>query len=682
MVDSWLRALEQAGQVISQPVVDEDAAAQARLRELFPDDALYGDSGTGGVRTYTPEQQAENRRAFASFIFGPERGSIFGGEASRPERVVRDWIFSEQEFRTSSERFEQGSWRAGFGWGALGLAGVIPIAGDAAQVAGRLGRAAEAAGDVARAAETAGDVARAGDTASDVGRLSETAGGVARVAETAADVAPQVSETTDLSRVIGGGDVPAPITQSDADILNAMGSDPVLATSSQPPFVSSANLDEPLWESGQVASNAQDIFNVIERDAGVVLPESVKEEIFGRYGGSFIRIDPEYSRSAFERASELVSDIDNFAEWDRPYQVTGLSGTTEIVAPYSPTRGIAPDVEQGLTDKGIWYSNYTTDPENIASALRFRAQLFADAHNRIVVDNIFDNFARAGIDIRPGSGGLRYNVEDWGNAATAFNEFGVRPTIAVPGLVVQQVLDQGAIFNQYMTMSSRGALSPVTRINTDLASFGILPRVGPMGRPVYGYLTVSDEVMEQFVGSLSPVIRESLGYGRVMQIGVAEGYGDVHFVFGDATRQQSTFTWGDSLNRDVIGRPVADVSPGDVGLSAGSRLDTGPRGSGLRPDIGMETFIESQIIQPDLSDVTEIHVLDGIYARSGYIDNLREGMRALTGRDVDIYIREPAPIGYNPEGYAVMGYRSRLTYPGGRQVENPLRGDLPDWGQR
>lgn len=147
MVDSWLRALEQAGQVISQPVVDEDAAAQARVRELFPDDALYGDSGTGGVRTYTPEQQAANRRAFASFIFGPERESIFGGEASRPERLLRDWGLSEQEFRLSGERFGEGRVGAGFGWGALAIAGAIPIVGDAAQALGKLGRAAERAVD-------------------------------------------------------------------------------------------------------------------------------------------------------------------------------------------------------------------------------------------------------------------------------------------------------------------------------------------------------------------------------------------------------------------------------------------------------------------------------------------------------------------------------------------------------
>jgi hypothetical protein len=154
---------------------EEDVAAQERLRQRYPVTSLFGDSGTG--RDYridppTPEEQAANRAAFSSFIFGPERRSVLPGadEASRPERFIRDWGASEQEFRLSGQRFSEGNVRSGFGWGMLGLAGAIPFAGDIAQGVGKVVRGVGGAADVGRGAGEVADVARAAGEVSDVAR--------------------------------------------------------------------------------------------------------------------------------------------------------------------------------------------------------------------------------------------------------------------------------------------------------------------------------------------------------------------------------------------------------------------------------------------------------------------------------------------------------------------------------
>jgi hypothetical protein len=91
--------------------------------------------------------------------FGPERTSAFGGDASRPERTLRDWGLSEQEFRASGSAFDEGRPLAGLGWGALGLAGAVPFFGQAGR---GLVRGVGAVGDVARGAGAAADVGRGG----------------------------------------------------------------------------------------------------------------------------------------------------------------------------------------------------------------------------------------------------------------------------------------------------------------------------------------------------------------------------------------------------------------------------------------------------------------------------------------------------------------------------------------
>ena len=93
-------------------------------------------------------------------LFGPERKSWAPSEtpASRGERVLRDWGLSEQEFRLAGQRATEGRPGAALGWGALGVAGVIPLAGWAGRgVVKGVGAVANAA----RVADRATGVGRA-----------------------------------------------------------------------------------------------------------------------------------------------------------------------------------------------------------------------------------------------------------------------------------------------------------------------------------------------------------------------------------------------------------------------------------------------------------------------------------------------------------------------------------------
>jgi hypothetical protein len=138
--------------------------------ERYATDTMFPDSGSAGMRPIpTPEEQAANRAAIGQFgrdvLLGPERGSWIPGlgDASRLERFARDWGVSEQEFRLSAERFQEGRLGAGVGWGGLAIAAAVPVVGQAGRGLVKGGRA------VARAADKAGEVAtaaRATDAAS------------------------------------------------------------------------------------------------------------------------------------------------------------------------------------------------------------------------------------------------------------------------------------------------------------------------------------------------------------------------------------------------------------------------------------------------------------------------------------------------------------------------------------
>ena len=163
MVSFWRqRADESRRRRLARVAGVDDGDAQARLRSSFDGQSdLFAGSGSGRdfrVEPVTAEEQARRRAALGDFVFGPERGSVvpFVSDASRPERVLRDWVASEQEFRLAGERAAEGRFGAAAGWGALGLAGAVPFFGDAAQALGKAARASSRAADVAVSSKVVG----------------------------------------------------------------------------------------------------------------------------------------------------------------------------------------------------------------------------------------------------------------------------------------------------------------------------------------------------------------------------------------------------------------------------------------------------------------------------------------------------------------------------------------------
>jgi hypothetical protein len=106
----------------------------------------------------TAEEQARRREMLSQIAFGPERRSVrpWRNEASLPERVLRDWVASEQEFRLAAERAGESRFGSALGWGALGMAGVVPFYGDAAQALRKAGRIFSSSGDAARSTRVSG----------------------------------------------------------------------------------------------------------------------------------------------------------------------------------------------------------------------------------------------------------------------------------------------------------------------------------------------------------------------------------------------------------------------------------------------------------------------------------------------------------------------------------------------
>jgi len=80
-----------------------------------------------------PALEEQSRSLVDEILFGPERQSLVSSdvEASKGERLLRDWFGSEQEFKAAGQAASEGRAGAALGWGALALAGAVPVAGKA-----------------------------------------------------------------------------------------------------------------------------------------------------------------------------------------------------------------------------------------------------------------------------------------------------------------------------------------------------------------------------------------------------------------------------------------------------------------------------------------------------------------------------------------------------------------------
>jgi hypothetical protein len=155
---AWVQMFRDLSTKVRESGLDPDAPAQQPTynpgMERFGTESLYDERQTGQPQM-TPEAWAETRQWGGAILFGPERESVipFAGDASRGERFVRDWIGSEQEFRLAGQSASEGRLGAAAGWGALGVAGIVPVFGDAAQAISRGARAGrQVAGEAAQVA--------------------------------------------------------------------------------------------------------------------------------------------------------------------------------------------------------------------------------------------------------------------------------------------------------------------------------------------------------------------------------------------------------------------------------------------------------------------------------------------------------------------------------------------------
>ena len=121
--------------------------------------------------------------------------------------------------------------------------------------------------------------------------------------------------------------------------------------------------------------------------------------------------------------------------------------------------------------------------------------------------------------------------------------------IAFPKDLLEQLIKDGKFKTQFETKTSRGALHPSGRKQTDIAQFGYHPDTAPEMRPVYGYLTKGGVVDRSSLGSIKQ-------------------YGELQFILKRDTHSRSTYTTHDSLSTGLtpspMGVPSKDAS-GKVG---------------------------------------------------------------------------------------------------------------------
>jgi len=149
-----------------------DAAAAAEANRRIPVQNLFGEAAPPPTpiemfigRQEQAQRQAQNAPVWDMMLYGEQKESVLPGQqkAGKLESFIRTQA-GEDEFRIAGQRFSEGRPAAGAGWGLLGLAGLVPLAGDAAQLTAKGARAAtavNAAGDTARAAVGVGSVAEA-----------------------------------------------------------------------------------------------------------------------------------------------------------------------------------------------------------------------------------------------------------------------------------------------------------------------------------------------------------------------------------------------------------------------------------------------------------------------------------------------------------------------------------------
>jgi hypothetical protein len=134
-----------------------------------------------------------------------------------------------------------------------------------------------------------------------------------------------------------------------------------------------------------------------------------------------------------------------------------------------------------------------------------------------------------------------YKDEPWDDAARLQQSVDVldKADIAVsfPKELLEWLIHDGRFKTQFETNTSRGALFPQARVETDIAQFGYHPDTAPEMRPVFGYLT-SGGVMDK------------------KKFASIKIYGELQFVLKRDTHSRSTYATHDTLSSGVTPSPM------------------------------------------------------------------------------------------------------------------------------
>jgi len=563
----------------------------------------------------SPVQDATRSRAEAAADFAHD--VAYG--RSDWQRAGRAIVGSDQYEDASAGR-RAAAVVGGVALGGLALASWIP--GFNVFKPAQAARAARAFGTGAAEGARAGTgVLRGGwDEASDLERArraQRAADKSARSAPPADGQAPTPSEAIRLTPrgydpvdpIVGQ---PNPVSAVDSGVQSAVRQDPIF--SAQPfPLLQISPVPNPLdgspvWRLGgaEVPQNIQHAILGAER-SGILIPNSIKQDLAEKYRSSFISISDNFDPSRI--AAQLTDQIDELGQWSLAAETLGRSNL------YHPLK----DASNRL------------DPEDVARALRTRLRHYVDTNNIAVTDSFIEDLIQSGLQI---TDNVTFNTRSMTQFASVMSEIPLQNVIAAPESALDNILVSGAFYNQFMTMSSRGLLSPKSRIVSELSTNGVLPSAGPFSRPVYGYAAIDNGILyENFIDSLDEIGRYALGATSssskysILQVGkgAVNHYGNVHFVFTPESASRSAFTLGDSLGAQRVAAPLRNPSPGNLGL-AGQNFGFGP-----------EPYIETQTIAPRFQDIQLVRLTRPI--DSSELANLKAKLRSLTGTDVPVYVQ-------------------------------------------
>jgi hypothetical protein len=468
--------------------------------------------------------------------FGPERQSVFGGDASRPERTFRDWGLSEQEFRASDSAFDEGRPLAGLGWGALGLAGAVPFFGQAGR-------------GLVRGVGAVGDVARGAGAAADVGRV--------------------VPESEIVSDIID-------------DIPEVFDSGLLRLDSSEGIRTELENYAALVENNGILTDQAR----FIDRLTGNVQV---------RTGTALDSPTPTVSTEDAQKILDIVAEesdkfpivtrSDPFGEnlWDGPAQRLWESEIARNEWPQS----------ESFYDFFRDQKNLGNHLKHLSEAVEDRANLLATAFSDM---NYYNIYGRVGSEIS----------ED---AAEAFArsvgiDFSHLPmarqflddsviVINAPENALLKMASSNSFYNQFLTETSGGLLSPHTRVLQEWQKLNIPLSKGSEARPVYGYLAFPDLTASGLDSSVSRVFGSgsvanwARDTARILSNSTL-GYGNTAFVLKPEYKNSSRFVFGDSLGNVVLPAPVTNPSTLEF---FGSGLSSLPKTERFGP-----YYVEAQIL--------------------------------------------------------------------------------------